>query len=53
MAYWQRLEVPPRYPVELPMVYSYSMRELLDPESPWSVVAYTELAGKTAAFILF
>lgn len=29
------------------------MREFLNTESPWWVVAYTELAVKTAAFVLF
>lgn len=52
-AYWQRLEVPGGCAVDLPMVFSYRMRKLLDPESPWWVVVYTDRAGKVAALILF
>lgn len=52
-AYWQRLEVPRGCPVELLILFSYRIMELLDRWSPCWVVAYTELSTKTAAFILF
>ena len=50
--YWSRIEVPRGCSAELPMVFSYKMRELMDPQSGWWVVAYTEFAVKVAAFIL-
>lgn len=34
-------------------MFSYRMCDLLDPASPWWVVANSELAAKTAAFVLF
>ena len=51
--YWQSMEVPRGCHVKLPMVFTYKARELRDPQSGWWVVAYTEFAAKTAAFILF
>lgn len=39
--------------MELQPACSYRMRELTDNDSPWWDVAYTELAKKTAALILF
>lgn len=53
MAYWSHLEIPCGCCVELPPVFTYLMHELCDPESPWWVVAYTELSAKKAAYILF
>lgn len=38
--------------VELPPVFCYRMCELLDPDSLWWTVAYTEMAANTGAFIL-
>ena len=35
-----------------PTVFSHKMRDLIDPESKWTVVAYTEMAPMTTAFIL-
>lgn len=51
--YWGHLDVPCGCYVERPPVFSYRMRELCDRESPWWVATYTELAVKTAEFILF
>lgn len=51
--FWSRIEVPRGMCVELPMVFSYKMRELHDPNSGYWVVAYTEMVIKTAAFLLF
>jgi hypothetical protein len=50
--FWSRLEVPRGCLAELPMVFTYRMRELMDPESGWWVVAYTEYAMKAAVYIL-
>lgn len=52
-AFWNSLEMPRSWTAELPPVFSYGIRKLMDPKSPWLVWAYTELAAKTAAFILF
>lgn len=51
--YWDRLEVPSGCCVKLPPVFSYVMRKLCDPESPWRFGSYTELAANTVVFILF
>lgn len=51
--YWSPLEVPRGFISELQPVFSYRMMELICPTSPWWVCGYTELAAKTAAFILF
>ena len=50
---WTHIEVPRGCSVELPPVFSYKVRALLDQNSGWWVVAYTEHIAKTAAFILF
>ena len=50
--YWSRIEVPRGCAAELPPIFSYKMRELMDPASGWWVVAYTEFAVKVAAFVL-
>ena len=50
--FWSRIECPRGCNVELPMVFTYKMRELMDPDSGWWVVAYTEMAVKTACFVL-
>lgn len=50
---WQRIEVPRGCNVELPPVFSYKSCELKHRDSGWWVVAYTEMAAKTAAFVLF
>lgn len=47
----QSIEVPRVCNVELPL--TYHMFEFLEPESPWWIVAYTELIVKTAEFVLF
>lgn len=51
--FWHKLEVPRDFPVDLPPVSRFHMRELCDPGSLWWVVAYTEIAAETAGFILF
>ena len=50
---WSSIEVPKNCPVELPPVLSYMTSQLLNPQSGWWVVAATEFAAKTAAFLLF
>ena len=50
--FWSRIEVPRGSSAELPSVFTHRMRELMDPNSGWSVVAYTEMVAKTAAFVL-
>ena len=50
---WRKLEVPRGCNAELPMIFSYKMDELHDPQSGYWVVAYTEWVVKVAAFILF
>lgn len=50
--HWRTIEVPMSCAVESPMIFSYRARQLMDPQSGWWVVAYTEFAVKTAAFIL-
>lgn len=52
-AFGQQIDVPRCCNVELPPVFFYGMRELVDPDSSWRVVAYTEFDAKTAAFIMF
>lgn len=47
------LEVPCGFVVELAPEFTYCTTELMGSESPWLVVAYTEMAAKTAAYILF
>ena len=49
---WSRIESPWGCTVALPPVFSYCMRELMDPSSGWRVVAYTDQAIKTAVYIL-
>lgn len=49
---WSRLEVPRGCVAELPAVFTYRIRELMDPASLWWTVAYTKLAAKTAALVL-
>lgn len=49
----QQLKVPQGCIVELPPLFSYCIEELYDPDSPWWVVAYTEVDSKTGAFLLF
>lgn len=34
-------------------MFTYPLRELMNSESPWWVVAYTEMDAKTAVYILF
>ncbi|MEM9094860.1 MAG: hypothetical protein AAGC62_07800, partial [Pseudomonadota bacterium] len=50
---WSDFEVPRNCPVEMPPVFTYKPSHLVDPSSGWWVVAFTEHAAKTAAFILF
>jgi len=50
---WRKLEVPRGCNAELPMIFSYKMDELRDPQSGYWVVAYTEWVVKVAAFVLF
>lgn len=50
---WQRIEVHIGCDVELPPIFSYKSCELKHKDSGWWVVAYTEVAAKTAPFILF
>lgn len=50
---WQHIEVPRGCNVELPPVFTYKSCELKHCDSGWWVVAYTEMAAKTAAFVLF
>ncbi len=49
---WKRLEVPRGCVAELPAVFSYKTSELLDPQSGWWVVAFTEWAAKVAGAVL-
>lgn len=39
--------------MELPPIFSYKSCELKHQDSGWWVVAYTQMAAKSAAFILF
>ena len=50
---WRKLEVPRGCNAELPMIFSYKMDELRDPQSGYWVIAYTEWVVKVAAFVLF
>lgn len=50
---WQRIEVPLGCNVELPPVFTYKGHELKHYDSGWWVVAYSEMATKTASFILY
>lgn len=50
--YCGRLEVPRDCYVELPPVFSYDMRKICHPVSPWWAQAYIEHAAKMVAFIL-
>ena len=34
-------------------MFSYKIVDLMDPQSGWWILAYTEFAAKVAAFILF
>ena len=49
---WAQYEFARNYNVELPLVLTYKTIWLLDRRSGWWVVAYTDNAAKTAAFIL-
>lgn len=51
--YYHRIEVPRSCFVYLPLVFTYLMWEICETISPLLVVAYSELAAKTADFILF
>lgn len=48
-----QLEVPRRFIAEIPPVFTYRITELINPESPWWVVTYNEVASKTSAYIFF
>ena len=50
---WSRLEVPMGCYAELPQVLSYKGRYMLDEDSGWWVVGYTEKTARTSAFVLF
>lgn len=51
--FWRLLEVPRGCNVELPPVFTYKAKELMDSESGWWVVAYTEFVLRVAAYLLF
>lgn len=51
--FWQSLEVSCACAVQLPPVLIYRVLQLMDTESPWWVVACTELSAKMAASIFF
>lgn len=50
---WSRIEVPRGCFAEFPHVFTYKSVELLDADTGWWVVAYTDFAANVAAFILY
>ena len=52
-SFWRRIEVPRGCCAELPPVFTYKAEQLMDPESGWWVVAYTEFVLRVAAYLLF
>lgn len=51
--FWGRLEVSGGGKAEFLPVLTYRMRDLIDRDSPWWVVAYTDVLAKTTAYIRF
>lgn len=52
-AFWRKIEVPRGCLAELPPVFTYKAEELMDANSGWWVVAYTEFVLRVVAFLLF
>lgn len=51
--YWKRIEVPRCCKVELPMVFTYHLRDLRDPKLGWWVVGIKAGRARSGAGALF